>query len=190
MEKLSGQVSFRKIQTRTSDPHTRQTYEQKSGQIYHPKCFKTRQTRQFCGHIFVHVLHVGFKMIPNNGTSLSMGKLFSKCRASVCIGSCGACEAYGFVRRLFMSASPPYFQLRSSLLFKQRGCFLERGQAGSDKNAFRPICCQHFGPVSKEKSDFLPILVKKKKIGWGTKNAESAPNIGTLCGGGGGASFC
>ena len=28
---------------------------------YGPKCFKTRQTRQFCGHIFVHIfaLYVG-----------------------------------------------------------------------------------------------------------------------------------
>ena len=36
---------------------------------YDPKCFKTRQTRQFWGHIFVHILALyvgvgGFKMIP------------------------------------------------------------------------------------------------------------------------------
>ena len=49
--------------------HTRQTYEQTSGQKHDPKCFKTRQTRQFWRCIFVHILALyvggwGFKMIP------------------------------------------------------------------------------------------------------------------------------
>ena len=45
-------------QKRAGDPrpsHTRQRYEQKSGQNMTPKCFKTRQTRQFWSHIFVHI---------------------------------------------------------------------------------------------------------------------------------------
>ena len=36
-------------------PHTRQTYEHKSGQNMSPNAFKQGKPRQFCGHIFVHV---------------------------------------------------------------------------------------------------------------------------------------
>ena len=50
-------------------PHTRQKYEQTSGQNMTPNAFKTRQIWQFGGHIFVHmfVLCVGVgvsKRIP------------------------------------------------------------------------------------------------------------------------------
>ena len=59
---------WRCTRTCASDSHTRQNYEQKSAQNMTQKCFKTRQTRQFWGHMFVHILPCmgggGFKTNP------------------------------------------------------------------------------------------------------------------------------
>ena len=48
--------------------------------------------------------------------------------------------------------------------------------------AFRPICCLHFGPVSKEKPRFGPFGGNEEDLR-GTKNAKIAPNVGALFGG-------
>ena len=45
---------------------------------------------------------------------------------------------------------------------------------------FRPICCLHFGPVSREKQHLISLFGEMKKDMRGTKDAKSAPNFGRL----------